>query len=84
MRTKMLAAAIAAGLTATSLGAWAQSSPAGSDAGELAQLQAQLAALQAKVNDPDVYLDFWSSLVLLLLMFNRGRLFPHRHLSAAY
>lgn len=50
MRTKMLAAAIAAGLTVTSLGAWAQSSPAGGDAGELAQLQAQLAALQAKVN----------------------------------
>ncbi|HET7299035.1 MAG TPA: porin, partial [Oleiagrimonas sp.] len=51
MRTKMIAAAIAAGLTVTSLGALAQSPPAaGSDAGELAQLQAQLASLQAKVS----------------------------------
>jgi hypothetical protein len=50
VRTKMLAAAIAAGLTVTSLGAFAQSSPtAGNGAAELAQLQAQLATLQAKV-----------------------------------
>jgi hypothetical protein len=51
MRNKMLAAAITAGLTVTSLGAYAQTTSTSSDdSGQLAQLQAQLAALQAKVD----------------------------------
>ncbi|MBU6416988.1 MAG: carbohydrate porin [Xanthomonadaceae bacterium] len=48
MRIKMLAATIAAGLTLASLGAQAQTA---GDSQELAQLQAQLAALQTKVSD---------------------------------
>lgn len=50
MRIKMLAATIAAGLTLASLGAQAQTAPDGSSQ-ELAQLRAQLAALQAKVGE---------------------------------
>lgn len=49
MRIKMLAAAIAAGLTLASLGAQAQT--ASDDSAELAQLRAQLATLQTKVDD---------------------------------
>lgn len=49
MRIKMLAAAVTAGLTLASLGARAQT--AASDAQELAQLRAQLSALQAKVGE---------------------------------
>lgn len=48
MRIKMLAAAVAAGLTLASLGAQAQT--AGADSANLAQLRAQLASLQAKVS----------------------------------
>ena len=47
MRTKMLAMAIATGLTVSSFGAMAQSTSA--DAQQLADLKAQLSALQAKV-----------------------------------
>ena len=49
MRIKMLAAAAAAGLTLASLGAQAQT--AGDDSNDLAQLRAQLATLQTKVNE---------------------------------
>ena len=49
MRIKMLAAAVVAGLTLTSLGAKAQT--AGDDSTELAQLRAQLATLQTKVSE---------------------------------
>ena len=48
MRTKMLAVAIATGLTVSSFGAMAQSTSA--DAQQLADLKAQLATLQAKVD----------------------------------
>lgn len=48
MRIKMLAVAIATGLTVSSFGAMAQSTSA--DAQQLADLKAQLAALQAKVD----------------------------------
>ena len=48
MRTKMLAVAIATGLTVSSFGAMAQSSS--TEAQQLADLKAQLAALQAKVD----------------------------------
>jgi hypothetical protein len=49
VRIKMLAAAAAAGLTLASLGAQAQT--AGDDSNDLAQLRAQLATLQTKVNE---------------------------------
>ena len=49
MRIKMLAAAVAAGLTLASLGAQAQT--AGDDSTDLAQLRAQLATLQSKVTE---------------------------------
>ena len=51
MRNKMLAIAIAAGLAATSFSAFASpQSSAGSNAKEIAELKAQLATLQAKVD----------------------------------
>src|SRR6185312_12159743 len=49
VRIKMLAAAVAAGLTLASLGAQAQT--AGDDSTDLAQLRAQLATLQSKVTE---------------------------------
>lgn len=49
MRIKMLAVAIAAGITLASVGAQAQST--GSDSQELAQLREQLASLQAQVTE---------------------------------